>query len=94
MLKFLEPFIFRRRVEVGHAISSMQILLPAKREFVPRVIKKYTLVLGEILGNVISLPAEFLGEIQFNTLKLEPEIMAALQLRSHQQAQSLNPAMH
>ena len=55
---------------MGHAISSTQILLPAKREFVPRVIKKYTLVLGEILGNVISLPAEFLGEIQFNTLKL------------------------
>lgn len=33
--KLLEP---RRWVEAGHVISSTQILLPAKREFVPHVI--------------------------------------------------------
>lgn len=62
--KLLQP---TRWVEAGHVISSTQILLPAKREFVPHVIKnKDAPVPGEILGNTIRFYQQNVWEIQFN----------------------------
>ncbi|XP_040368054.1 beta-galactosidase isoform X2 [Rosa chinensis] len=54
-------------VEAGHVISSTQVQLPAKREFVPHVIKtKDTTFLKEILGDTLKVGQQNAWEIILN----------------------------
>ncbi|XP_050381025.1 uncharacterized protein LOC126798186 isoform X3 [Argentina anserina] len=54
-------------VEAGHVISSTQVQLPAKREFVPHVIKtKDATFIGEVLGDTLKVGQQDAWEIKLN----------------------------
>ncbi|XP_057976450.1 uncharacterized protein LOC131163754 [Malania oleifera] len=57
-----------RWVEAGHVISSTQVQLPAKREFVPHVIKtKDSTLLSEVHGDKIRVSQQNFWEMELNT---------------------------
>ncbi|XP_059651992.1 uncharacterized protein LOC132299418 isoform X1 [Cornus florida] len=57
-----------RWAESGHVVSSTQVQLPVKREFIPHVIKsKDVTFLSEILGDTIKISQQNFWEIKFNS---------------------------
>ncbi|KAL6989747.1 beta-galactosidase [Sarracenia purpurea var. burkii] len=56
-----------RWVESGHVISCTQVQLPAKREFVPHVLKTNGgSIHGEIIGDIITISGQNNWEMKFN----------------------------